>query len=349
METRVKTILRHKKIFFLFTEKSIFLFPETEYKQLRQREDGYPCLKRKYLSEVTARDTERVICIACHGEAAPEDLVSPLCRQMHFFLCRKCIDYLQKRKNKRNIFCPYCKGEQGGKAFQEEILGAVLSLMSPQTLPGLEITPDMEVETVTKLTRETKVVLDNIAVTDVLFLELMSKAAVEIRNTVSLVGDDNTFDWRTKERIQFCFDGYTDEEMKQIHENIKAMPSKNIQINAKEIYAEGDSVYFLLKAWAGAGRYSPDLFLKTSKKEHIEEFLEEEDSSLWIGKVKTLDLRGYAVEILPVSFRRGSEASLQDISNSRKNKHPRLISGGIYSHESPPPSTAGFWYVESAS
>ncbi|OIR55792.1 MAG: uncharacterized protein A8A55_3461, partial [Amphiamblys sp. WSBS2006] len=176
----------------------------------------------------------------------------------------------------------------------------------------------MEVETVTKLTRETKVVLDNIAVTDVLFLELMSKAAVEIRNTVSLVGDDNTFDWRigeldwrTYERIQFCFDGYTDEEMKQIHENIKEMPSKDIQINAKEIHAEGDSVYFLLKAWTGAGECSQDLFLKTSKKEHIEEFLEEEDSSLWIGKVKTLDLRGYAVEILPKLKLHESSASVR--------------------------------------
>ncbi|OIR55993.1 MAG: uncharacterized protein A8A55_3260, partial [Amphiamblys sp. WSBS2006] len=257
--------------------------------------------------------------IVCHGEAAPEDLVSPLCREMHFVICEECVEDLQERTNKgygtdeeiygtgaREVFCPYCKEKQDDKTFQEEILGSVLSLMSPQTLPGLEITPDMAVETATRLTREAKVVLSNIAVTDTLFFKLMSRAVVEIRNKISIVRYDDALDWcigeldwRTYEPIIICFDGYTAEEMKQIHENIKAMPSKNIQINAKEIYAEGDSVYFLLKAWTGAGECNQDLFLITPKKKHIEEFLEEEDSSLWIGKVKTLDLRWYAVGMFP--------------------------------------------------
>ncbi|OIR57014.1 MAG: uncharacterized protein A8A55_2232, partial [Amphiamblys sp. WSBS2006] len=97
--------LKHKKMFFVFTTKGIFLVPEDEYKRIRQNEDGYVCVERKYLSEVTTRDTERVICIACHGEAAPEDLVSPLCRQMHFVICEECVEDLQERTNKRKAFC----------------------------------------------------------------------------------------------------------------------------------------------------------------------------------------------------------------------------------------------------
>ncbi|OIR56879.1 MAG: uncharacterized protein A8A55_2367, partial [Amphiamblys sp. WSBS2006] len=178
--------------------------------------------------------------------------------------------------------------------------------MSPQTLPSLELRPDMEVETAAEITRQTKVVLDNITVTDALFLWLMSKTAVEVRNTVSLVGHGDTLDWCigeldaiTYNPTRFYFDGYTDEEMKQVYENIKTTPGKSIRINAEKIYAAEDGVYFLLKTWTGAGGCSPDLSLETTKKEHIEEFLKEENNSICVGKVKSLSLKGYAVEALP--------------------------------------------------
>ncbi|OIR56003.1 MAG: uncharacterized protein A8A55_3251, partial [Amphiamblys sp. WSBS2006] len=266
---------------------------------------GYVCLKKKHLSEIKNKDTGRVICIVCHEEAKPEDFVSPLCRQMHFVLCRECIEYLKKRTNKKEVFCPYCKEKKSDKAYQEEILGAVLSLMSQHTT-SLELRTDTEVETVTRLTRETNVILSNTTISDALFFRLMARAVVEIRNRISLVGHDDTLDWcigeldwRTKKQARICFDNYTNQEMNQIHENIETIPRRSIQINAGEIHAVGDGVYFLLKAWAGAGECSLDLFLRTSKKEHIEGFLEEENSSLWVGKVKTLKLEGYAVEILP--------------------------------------------------
>ncbi|OIR55880.1 MAG: uncharacterized protein A8A55_3375, partial [Amphiamblys sp. WSBS2006] len=95
------TALKHNEMFFVFTDKSIFLVPEDEYNQIVKKEEGHVCLKRKYLSEMTDRDVERVICIVCHGEAAPEDLVVPLCREMHFVICEECVEDLQERTNKR--------------------------------------------------------------------------------------------------------------------------------------------------------------------------------------------------------------------------------------------------------
>ncbi|OIR56569.1 MAG: uncharacterized protein A8A55_2683, partial [Amphiamblys sp. WSBS2006] len=250
METGTVQILKHKNILFVFRDINVFLLPERKYKHIRHNEDGYACLERKYLPKTANRDTEGVICIVCHGEAAPEDLVFPLCRQMHFVICEKCIKYMHGRtyktdeiyevgrtnkKDEIEVFCPYCKeGQQDSKTFQEEILDAIFSLIPHQTLPSLELRPDMEVETVAEITRETRVVLDNIAVTDVLFFELLAKTAVEIRNTVSLVGHDDTLDWRigeldwrTKEPIIICFDEYTSQEMKQVYENIKTIPRKN--------------------------------------------------------------------------------------------------------------------------
>ncbi|OIR55624.1 MAG: uncharacterized protein A8A55_3630, partial [Amphiamblys sp. WSBS2006] len=126
------------------------LVPQSEYKQIRQGEDGYVCLKSKYLPETTECDTERVICIVCHEEAELEDFVSPLCRQIHFVLCRACMEYLKKRTDKREVSCPCYKEKKSDKAYQEEILTALFSLMSRQTLLFLELRPDTEVKTATK-------------------------------------------------------------------------------------------------------------------------------------------------------------------------------------------------------
>ncbi|OIR55864.1 MAG: uncharacterized protein A8A55_3391 [Amphiamblys sp. WSBS2006] len=192
MEPEATRTLKLGKTLFVFTHQSLFLIPESEYKHFQQDKEGYTCLKRKYLSEVADRDTGRLICIVCHGEAALEDFVSPLCRQLHFVLCRACIEYLEKLTDRREVLCPYCKEKKSDKAYQEEIISVLVSLMSRQTLLFLELRPDTEVETVTRLTRETKVVLSNVAVSDVLFLGLISKTTVEIRDRISLIGHDDT-------------------------------------------------------------------------------------------------------------------------------------------------------------
>ncbi|OIR56090.1 MAG: uncharacterized protein A8A55_3164, partial [Amphiamblys sp. WSBS2006] len=186
-----QTNLKHKNLFFVFTDKTLSLFPESEYNQIQKPGEEYVCLKRKYLSETTGRGTERVICIVCHEEATPEDFVSPLCRQMHSVVCETCIDYLKGRTDRREVYCPYCREKKSDKEFQEEIPDVLFSLMSRKNFLYLNMKPDMEVETVTRLTRETKVVLSNIAISDVLFFKLLSRTAVEIRSKISLVGHDD--------------------------------------------------------------------------------------------------------------------------------------------------------------
>ncbi|OIR56821.1 MAG: uncharacterized protein A8A55_2428 [Amphiamblys sp. WSBS2006] len=166
--------------------------------------------------------------------------------------------------------------------------------------------PDMEVETVTRLTRETKVVLSNIAISDILFFKLLSRTAVEIRSKISLVGHDDSlgcclegFGERTTEQARICFDGYTSQEMKQVYENIKTIPRKSIQIDAKEVHAKGDGICVLLELLDFADGHIPDLSLETSRKKYIEEITEKESNLGWIGKVKKLSLIGSAVEALP--------------------------------------------------
>ncbi|OIR57583.1 MAG: uncharacterized protein A8A55_1646 [Amphiamblys sp. WSBS2006] len=194
METRVARILKLGNTFFVFINRGVFLVPQSEYERIRQRDNGYVCLKRKNFSEETDRDTERVICIVCHEEAALEDFVAPLCRQMHFVLCRECIEYLKKRTNKKEVVCPYCKEKKSDKVYQEEIIGILFSLIPHQTLLFLELRPDMEAETVTRLPRETRVILSNVYVSDALFFQLLGRTAVEITNRVFLFRHYNSLD-----------------------------------------------------------------------------------------------------------------------------------------------------------
>ncbi|OIR56884.1 MAG: uncharacterized protein A8A55_2363 [Amphiamblys sp. WSBS2006] len=305
MGTGTTQTLKLGNAFLIFTERDFFLVPGREYKRMQQNEEEYVCLERKYLPVVANRDTERVICIVCHEEAAPEDLVSPLCRQMHFVLCRVCVEYLEKGTNKREVFCPFCKDKKRDRIYQKEIRAVLFSLMSRKTFLYLNMKPDMEVETVTRLTRETKVVLSNIAISDVLFFRLLSKTAVEIKNRIYLVCHENSLGrcigelgWRTKERINICFNGYTSQEMKQVYENIKTIPRKSIQIGAKEVRAKGDGICVLLKLLDCVDGYIPDLSLESSKNKHIEEINETEINMGWIGKIGRLVLTGRAVEAL---------------------------------------------------
>ncbi|OIR55598.1 MAG: uncharacterized protein A8A55_3656, partial [Amphiamblys sp. WSBS2006] len=75
------TTLMLENTFFVFTEKKIFVVPRAEYESF-QTEDGLLSVKRSSLLAETDSD-KRVICILCHEETKPEDLVSPLCRAMH--------------------------------------------------------------------------------------------------------------------------------------------------------------------------------------------------------------------------------------------------------------------------
>ncbi|OIR56038.1 MAG: uncharacterized protein A8A55_3216, partial [Amphiamblys sp. WSBS2006] len=214
------------------------------------------------------------------------------------------------RTDERKVFCPYCKEEQGGKAFREEILGVILSLMPHQTLPSLEIRPGMEVKTIMRLPRGNKVSLSNFFVSDALFLRLLSKTVVEITNGMSLFSHSNSLDCclekagefgeRTNKQNNICFDEHTNQEMKQIYENIKTIPKNSIQFIAKEIHAIGSGICVLLKLLDGADGYTlPDILLKSPKEEFIKEFLKEESKSLWTGKVERLGISRYALEILP--------------------------------------------------
>ncbi|OIR56457.1 MAG: uncharacterized protein A8A55_2794 [Amphiamblys sp. WSBS2006] len=149
----------------------------------------------------------------------------------------------------------------------------------------------MEVETATRLTRETKVILSNIAISDVLFFRLLSRTAVEIKNRISLVCHDNSLGrcieklgWRTKERINICFNGYTRQEMKQVYEKTKTILKNSIQIGAKEVRAKGDGTCVLLKLLSCVDGHIPELSLELSKKKHIEEINETQINLGWIDR-----------------------------------------------------------------
>ncbi|OIR56020.1 MAG: uncharacterized protein A8A55_3234, partial [Amphiamblys sp. WSBS2006] len=199
-----------------------------------QTRNGFLSVKRRYLLGEAGCSDERIICIICHEETKLEDLVSPLCRKMHFVVCKECVQDIEERKNRAVVECPFCREKTSKKAYHAEIIEAVFSFQVQQTL-CLEIRPDMEIETVSELTRETRVVLSNIGISDKLFFFFMSRTTVEIIGGVSLFGFEKPSvhcrEGLVKEmcgQINICTDGYSKEEITQIEENTKKIQKGSI-------------------------------------------------------------------------------------------------------------------------
>ncbi|OIR56828.1 MAG: uncharacterized protein A8A55_2422, partial [Amphiamblys sp. WSBS2006] len=304
METGMAETLKLGNTFFMFTDRNLFLVPEREYKLIRQlREKEHTFLERRCIPGMTDCGGRVITCIVCIEEPSPEDTISPLCRDVHYVICKKCME----KESKTAVECPFCQEKKSdNKAFQEEILDAVLSRMPHQTLPSLEIGPNMSVETLMRLPRENKVSLNNLCLSDAFFFKLLSKTVLEVTNSITLFAHDNSLDCcleeidaRTNKPTSIHIGEYTGEEMKQIYENIETMPKNNIQAIAKEIHAVENGICVLLKLLDGADGYIPDLLLESPKEECIKEILGTESNLSWVGKVKRLKLTGCAIQILP--------------------------------------------------
>ncbi|OIR56279.1 MAG: uncharacterized protein A8A55_2975 [Amphiamblys sp. WSBS2006] len=151
MDLQTATTLMLENTVFVFNEKNIFVIPRIEYEGFQTR-NGFLSVKRKYLSGEAGCSDERIICIICHEETKLEDLVSPLCRKMHFVVCKECVQDIEERKNRAVVECPFCREKTSKKAYHAEIIETMFSFQVQQAL-CLEIRPDMEIEIVSELTR----------------------------------------------------------------------------------------------------------------------------------------------------------------------------------------------------
>ncbi|OIR57067.1 MAG: uncharacterized protein A8A55_2177 [Amphiamblys sp. WSBS2006] len=297
-------IWRLENVFFVFTDKNLFLVPGGEYKYFQQNGKGFIYTKKRHIPEVASRDTGKVICIICHEEAAPEDFVSPLCQQMHFVLCEACMEDIQKRADKREVVCPYCEEKQSGKTSREGILGVLFS--SVPYVTRLTLGPGIKVATAMRLTLGTKTVLGGICVSNTLFFGLMSRTTVEIKGRISLfrskpshvccLGEPEKGDSR---RVSICVGGYSVEQIEQIHTNISTMPKSSIAISTRKIHAADNGICVFLNLCAVLTEHTPDVSLSSSKRIYIEEIIGEGNKRIWMGEVKHLVLARHAIEMLP--------------------------------------------------
>ncbi|OIR56507.1 MAG: uncharacterized protein A8A55_2746, partial [Amphiamblys sp. WSBS2006] len=292
------TTLMLENTFFVFTENKGFIVPRAEYESI-QPEGGFLSVKRSSLSAEAGCDNERVLCILCHEETKPEDMVSPLCRAMHFVICRECVQDIKERKNRVVVECPFCREKTSKKEYHSEIMETVFSLRAQQTLLGLEVRPDMEIESVAELTLNSKVVLCNISISDRLFLLLISRTKMDIRGRISLFGHSNTsiccragLANETSYRIYICTNEYNKEEV----ENTKTVQKRRINIEARRINVKEKRVCILLKHCTVDACYCS---LGITEKKYIEEILGDENPRAWSWRVGNLKLRGYAVNLLP--------------------------------------------------
>ncbi|OIR56387.1 MAG: uncharacterized protein A8A55_2865 [Amphiamblys sp. WSBS2006] len=286
---------------FVFTRQKSFVVPRTEYKFQAGRD--FLLAKRKHISSLRSGSSETIVCIICHEEANPEDLVSLLCPEMHFVVCRGCVG-----DNKKNtdavIECPFCIKKKRREEYHDEITEKLFSFQAQQTL-CLEIRPDMKIEAA-ELTRETRVVLRNISISDKLFLVLMSRTTVEIQEGASLFKHHNGRKCcheglveKTCGQIDIDFGSFSTDDVERIRENISIMPDNILHVKNIESWVLADYTLELLpKLKLHEENEMKALKLKVTHPNYMKRILGAKNHSIWMGKVLNLKLYDYAVSLL---------------------------------------------------
>ncbi|OIR56142.1 MAG: uncharacterized protein A8A55_3112, partial [Amphiamblys sp. WSBS2006] len=125
MGTGMAETLKLGNTFFVFTDRNLFLAPEREYKRIQLREKKYVFLEKRNIPGMIDFGVRRITCIICQEEPSPGDIVSPMCRDVHYVLCRECA-----KEDETVMECPFCKeNERDNNAFQQELIDVVFSRM----------------------------------------------------------------------------------------------------------------------------------------------------------------------------------------------------------------------------
>ncbi|OIR57745.1 MAG: uncharacterized protein A8A55_1486 [Amphiamblys sp. WSBS2006] len=182
----------------------------------------------------------------------------------------------------------------------EEELSALLTQY--KTPYSFLLTHDLPNETIL-LTEKTTVTLSNIAISEKLFFVLLEKTKVAVGKRFSITKHDDNKDCIREHGMTIETPFYLEriyEAMSSLAlENIKGIPSNSIGCALKEIILHDTGLINILsKLRINEDCEIKEISLDTNKKEHVAEILAQ-DQTVFVLRVKTIDLEGYAVSILP--------------------------------------------------
>ncbi|OIR57722.1 MAG: uncharacterized protein A8A55_1509 [Amphiamblys sp. WSBS2006] len=165
--------------------------------------------------------------------------------------------------------------------------------------------PEHQAESIL-LHSETTVTLENIALSDILFSKLLEKTKVVVGENVSVFGNFNGEDCirAGMDFEELCFLSPASfqkiENTPLFIENIPGIPNKSIKLGkVKRLELSLFAINILLKLVLHDENEMKGACLDAWNPDSISEMMRVDNNSIWLGKVKRLELRLFAVSILP--------------------------------------------------
>ncbi|OIR57333.1 MAG: uncharacterized protein A8A55_1908 [Amphiamblys sp. WSBS2006] len=252
------------------------------------------------------------VCMRC-GDKNRKAFLFPTCRMVHSFACEDCMPEILRDGGSACGF-PSCINnnllkETFGKTVEQhirewiEINGAAVQ---PQTIDLLTLAiPELLTETIL-LNPKTVVTLENIALSDDLLFTLLKKTKVVVGENVSVFGNL---------RGEDCIRAGTDfEELCLLRpayfpmiknntlfiENITRMPDSSIKLGkVKKLEPLLFAINILPKLKLHEEIEMEEFHLHAFGIEDIPEVIRAENNSIWLGRVKKLELERFSINILP--------------------------------------------------
>ncbi|OIR55871.1 MAG: uncharacterized protein A8A55_3383, partial [Amphiamblys sp. WSBS2006] len=151
------------------------------------------------------------------------------------------------------------------------------------------------------------------------FFRLIDMTSVTIRNKISLFGNRNSlgrcieeldwdYGWPTRVNVYGC----SEEETEQIYSNLNKTDNRT-SINPWNICGNSTDICNLLKLLTGTYREDNKISLELPDNGSTEKMFCEGSNNIWIGKVRSLTLKDYAVGIL-LNLRIHGENVMEELS-----------------------------------
>ncbi|OIR56627.1 MAG: uncharacterized protein A8A55_2624 [Amphiamblys sp. WSBS2006] len=265
--------------------------------------------KKEEVLREKGRSDQGALCMICCVQREDRHSLFPVCREAHFFVCQECMlkEAEHQRENTQKLRCPHCQDDNFSVESYEEMLP--VSFESPEDFflkPEEPLTNNL-------LTNNTNVFIENIAISDTLFIKLLESTNVHTKGRVCVfpgkkqedcIESDNTYPYGHLTKT------YTPIALtpSQFDQTKTEMVLKNTRRNKQSKTRCGCSVFsfcnnplsnILSVLQIDRGNNMDSLVLFADSEEYVGDILETDNGSICVGRLKELKLGKYGVNILP--------------------------------------------------
>ncbi|OIR56938.1 MAG: uncharacterized protein A8A55_2312 [Amphiamblys sp. WSBS2006] len=319
----------HEYSYFVLDKEKIYIVPASPYRQIKKELQNYlrervKKLQEKRPPEAIEKNTHCSLCGKQQGEG--DALLFPLCRKEHSFGCYECTASVFEKGGSPEIECTEksCKDSlfaaeeyqngieecsrtnkqnESGRSFQQPDTKKHCSIFErliqqPSKTEKIVLKPQVTSK-VSVIREKTVVLLRNVAISDRLFLLLLKKTDLHVREDIGVFGHrDNENCIEEIDRAVYRPASFSLGET--LSPNIDRIPPRSIVCACREIFLhKNSSLNLLLKLETQENNEVEDIELVAFGCSQMEEIMREDSKSICIGKIKRMKLTGYAIYVLP--------------------------------------------------